>query len=188
MASEAPPCAGLRLDRDALLLAMERVQPNAGVAQDLRTFHVLDAFGNRVRTHTCSSTLTVDECRSTAITFENTDSTGIQRYTRAVYDARGRFVSQVIEPFRNASGGATETTTMHVVTRNAFGDATKVRDVNGVTSQAVFGTLGRPYYTWTQTVANATIGSASHGVQSLITKRGQSKFLLHRGTVVRWFK
>ncbi|HBK57183.1 MAG TPA: hypothetical protein DDZ76_12995, partial [Xanthomonadales bacterium] len=49
------------------LLTREQVQPGGGVETDLRTFYVLDAFGNRLRTHTCSAQLSETDCTSQSI-------------------------------------------------------------------------------------------------------------------------
>lgn len=152
------------------LLTLERVQPGAGAAQDLRTYYVLDAYGNRLRTHTCSAQLSEAECRSTAIVFQPGDPLRIQRYGRQAFDSRGRYLTATYAPFWSGSG-AVETATQTILARNAFGDVTHARDHNGVDTLAVYGALGRPYYTWVETVPGATPWHPAEGAQTWTTYR-----------------
>jgi RHS repeat-associated protein len=152
------------------LLTMEHIEPEGGEDASLRTFHVLDEFGNRIRSHTCSATLSEAECKSTAVQFQSTDVRRIQRYSRTEYDAAGRFPVASYAPFWNGAG-ATEFRTSLVSERNAFGDVTRATDMNGVQTLAVFGTLGRAYYGWSQTEPGAIAGDPNAGVATRVTYR-----------------
>lgn len=148
-------------------LTAERIQPNGAVDQDLRKEYTYDEYGNRTVTETCANPAT--SC-STAIAFHPSAATVIQRYSRTAYDAAGRYPVATYEPFWNGAG-ATERATQTVVARNIFGDVTQAYDVNGRDVLAVTGTLGRAYYTWSETVAGSAPGTPSGGVASVTSYR-----------------
>lgn len=149
-------------------MKQENTQPGGGVDQELRKVYALDSFGNRTRVSTCSTDIA--SCGSTAVTFQPASATSINRYSRVVYDSLGRFPVTTYEPFWNGSG-ASEQVTQTVVSRNVFGDVTQAYDLNGLDSVAVAGTLGRAYYSWTETVAGSTPGAGAGGIDSLTTYR-----------------
>ncbi|MDX9764233.1 MAG: FG-GAP-like repeat-containing protein, partial [Chiayiivirga sp.] len=151
-------------------LLSERIQPGGGANQDLRTFHTLDAFGNRTHTYTCSNHLTEAACKGTAITFQPATATQVHRYARTVYDSRGRFPVASYSPYWNGSG-AGEYVDTQILARNLFGDVTHARNVNGVDTMATYGTLGRPWYTWTEVVNTSSPGTPAAGVESWTTWR-----------------
>ncbi|MEJ1250368.1 FG-GAP-like repeat-containing protein, partial [Denitratimonas tolerans] len=132
------------------LLTSEQVQSNGGVSQNLRTFHTLDAFGNRTHTYTCSSHLTEAACKSTAVTFQPTSLEYIHRYARTQYDSRGRYPVASYSPFWNGSG-TSEYLDSQVLNRNLFGDVTHARDANAINTTAIYGQLGRLYQRATDT-------------------------------------
>jgi len=149
------------------LLTMEESQRGVA-AENLRTFYVLNEYGMRERTHTCSSNLSEAECKATAelssFQFQPQDSTSrIQRYVRQSFDATGRYVDHTTEPF-NTTGGQ-EWDTLKVLDRDLYGNVIDVLDINGVRAQTAHGFLGRPYYAWTQTA------ESGHGVASKTTYR-----------------
>jgi RHS repeat-associated protein len=148
------------------LLNVEQVQPGGSTNQDLRKEYVLDVFGNRTTQETCAAPAT--SCSST-ITFHPTGNT-IQRYTRAAYDASGRYPLATYEPFWNGTG-TVEKITQTVVARNLFGDVTQAYDLNGRDTLAVPGTFGRGYYNWAETVAGSIPGAPAGGVESTTTYR-----------------
>lgn len=148
-------------------MTQETTQPGGGVNQELRKVYTLDAYGNRIRSSTCSTDIA--SCGTTAVTFHPT-ATSINRYARVVYDSTGRYPVSTYEPFWNGSG-ASEQVTQTVVNRNLFGDVTQAYNANGVDSVAVAGTFGRAYYSWTETVAGSTPGTALGGIDSLTTYR-----------------
>ena len=84
------------------------------------------------------------------------------------YDAQGRFPVATYEPFSDVMGSQERRTT-YVVSRNIFGEATDVLDVNGVRSVAIKGALGRDYFSWTQTMPGASPGNG--GVTGTTTYR-----------------
>jgi RHS repeat-associated protein len=151
------------------LLTMERLQPNGAVSQDLRTYYVHDAYGNRLRSHTCSADVTEAACKSISVTFQQAGDT-VQRYSEVSFGAGGRFSSAVYEPFWNGSG-ASRVAVSIIDSRDAFGNVTAARDVNGAKVRAIHGGLGRPYYTWTESVPGATLGDVSRGIQRWTTYR-----------------
>ncbi len=151
-------------------LLSERIQPGGAADQDLRTFHALDAFGNRTHTYTCSNHLTEAACKSTAVTFQSTTAARIHRYARTTYDNRGRFATATYSPYWNGSG-TTEQLDGQILSRNLFGDVTHARDGRGVDTLATYGHLGRPWYTWTETVNTASPGTPAAGVESWTTWR-----------------
>ena len=151
-------------------LLSERIQPGGAADQDLRTFHTLDAFGNRTHTYTCSNHLTEAACKSTAVTFQSTTAARIHRYARSTYDSRGRFATATYSPYWNGSG-AVERLDGQILARNLFGDVTHARDGRGVDAMATYGHLGRPWYTWTEVQDTASPGTPASGVESWTTWR-----------------
>lgn len=149
------------------LMTVERSQGARGAALDLRKEYTYDAFGNKTAAETCADPATA--C-TTAINFRPATPTLIQRYSKTTYDSRGRFPVSTVEPFWSGTG-VVEKTTQRVVTRNLFGDVTQAYNVNGVDTLAVSGTLGRPYYSWTETVPGSVPGDAAGGVSSFTTYR-----------------
>jgi RHS repeat-associated protein len=150
------------------LMTAERVQSGAGASQDLRTEYVLNEFGNRIRVTKCAEPAT--SCSSGDTSFQPSSATRVYRYGRTVYDSRGRFPTETLEPFRSASGSA-EIRTSRILGRDLFGNVTRAYDINGLDSFSVHGTLGRPYYTWIETVPGSTPGDVSGGVGTTTTYR-----------------
>ena len=149
-------------------MTQEITQPTGSADQKLVKAYALDAYGNRLRSSTCSTDIAT--CGSTAVNFHHATRTSINRYARVVYDSNGRFPLTTYEPFW--SGSATvEKVTQTVVSRNVFGDVTQAYDLNGTDSVAVAGTFGRPYYSWVETVPGSVPGSASGGVNSTTSYR-----------------
>lgn len=134
------------------------MQEGVATDQSLKTLHDYDVYGNRIATYTCSDHFDDAACRSTAIDFNPTDPLSIHRYSRTLYDSRGRFVVSTRERF--ATG---ERATQTVSARSPFGDVMEVSDVNGTRVHTQYGQLGRSQYTWSQTVADATLGNPADG-------------------------
>ena len=149
-------------------LTQETTQPGGGVNQELRKVYALDDYGNRTRVTTCSTDIA--SCGTTAVTFQPTVATSINRYSRVVYDSLGRYPVTTYEPFWNGTG-TSEQVTQTVVSRNLFGDVTQAYDLNGLDSVAVAGTFGRGYYSWVETVAGSTPGTLTGGIDSTTTYR-----------------
>ena len=55
--------------------------------------------------------------------------------------------------------------------RDIFGNVTRSYDVNGLDSFAIAGSLGRPYYSWTETVPGSVPGDPAGGVEATVTYR-----------------
>ncbi|MDR7097829.1 RHS repeat-associated protein [Lysobacter niabensis] len=147
------------------LLALERIQPGGALDQDLRKETTYDDYGNRVVSATCTGAVAC----STDISFHPAAGT-VQRYSRMTYDGRGRFPVTTYEPFWNGSG-AVERATQTVLARDIFGAVTQGYDVNGASRVALSGALGRPYYSWVQTIPNARPGQPGGGKESWSTYR-----------------
>ena len=145
----------------------ERTQPGGSTSQVLRREYNYDDYGNKTNVETCADPAT--GCAA-AINFHPTTPTAIQRYSKTTYDAAGRYPVSTVEPFWNGTG-AVEKTTGTVMSRNIFGDVSQAYDLNGVDTLAVVGTLGRPYYSWTETVAGSVPGAPAGGVESYTTYR-----------------
>lgn len=146
-------------------LTKETTQPTGGnVSQTLVKVYTLDAYGNRTRVSSCSTDIA--SCGSTPVAFQPTTATSINRYRKIAYDTLGRFPITTTEPFWNGSG-TVERVTETVVGRNVFGDMTQAYNVNGLDTVAVAGTFGRAYYSWVETVAGSTPGTALGGIDSL---------------------
>jgi RHS repeat-associated protein len=150
------------------LMTLERAQPASGASQELTTAYTLDAFGNRTTSTVCNAEIAV--CGPNGLAFHPASKTAVQRTARTAFDARGRFPLATYELFWNGTG-AVERATQTVVSRNLFGDATQTYNINGVDALVVPGTLGRPYYAWTETVPGSVPGAVSGGVESFITYR-----------------
>ncbi|MDZ4316379.1 MAG: hypothetical protein U0989_16630, partial [Azonexus sp.] len=110
---------------------------------------MLGAFGNRLRTHTCSTQLSEAECTSTAVAFQPSDALRIQRYSRQSFDSRGRYVTAVYQPYWSDSGGS-ESAVQTILSRDVFGEVRHARDFNDLDSYTVSGHLGRGYYSWVE--------------------------------------
>jgi len=164
-------------DANTGLLTSERIEPNGLPANDLRTEYVLDDFGNRTASYTCSQNFTSAQCRSKATVVNVWNSmTQVHRYTYRNYDATGRFVVSSYEPFRKAgstwgTGEREDVKVQQVEGIDKFGNVVHVSDHNGVHVASSHGAMGRPYWTWTQTVAGAAAGSATGGIDSFTTYR-----------------
>ena len=148
------------------LLTEERTQPGGATDLASTTNYLLDAYGNRMQSTTCAAPAT--GCSVSGFQFRPASLDTVKRYSRVEYDARGRFPVTTHEPFWNGSGGA-EVQTSRVLQRNVFGDATETLDANNVRAVAVAGTMGRPYFTWTQTTPTASPGNG--GATRLTTYR-----------------
>jgi hypothetical protein len=154
------------------LLERETIQPGGTANLTLRTLYALDAFGNRTAKHVCSSDLTDTACRAASTAFRSTSETHVHRYSRTEFDTIGRYPVRTFEPFWSGSNNTTvERTTLQIGGRNVHGDPTSQSDVNGVQMQFGYGSFGRPYYAWTQTVPSATLGNTAQGVESIVTYR-----------------
>ncbi|WP_368563150.1 toxin TcdB middle/N-terminal domain-containing protein [Pseudoxanthomonas sp. UTMC 1351] len=148
------------------LLTEERTQPGGAADQALATSYVLDDFGNRIQAVTCAAPATA--CSVSGFVFRPSAVDALRRYSRIVFDAQGRFPVATYEPFWNGAAGE-ERRTSYVAARNEFGDATEVRDANGVRSLAIKGALGRDYFAWSQTRPDGSPGSG--GASGLTTYR-----------------
>lgn len=143
------------------LLLVEREQQGGAADQDLRTSYQLDDYGNRIRTTICAAPAA--NCGTSAFEFMPASPLRVNRYTRTDYDAAGRYPVAAWEPFRNA-GGSTEVRTLRILGRDVFGNVTRSHDLNGLDSFAVYGGLGRAYYSWTETVPGSAPGDLAGGI------------------------
>jgi uncharacterized protein (TIGR02594 family) len=159
------------------LLTSERIEPNGDPSRDLRTEYVLDDFGNRTAAFTCSQNISAADCQNKDKVVNVWESTNtIHRYTRRTYDARGRFMELEYEPFRKVSTAWGTGERQEVVVANneyidKFGNMTHWVGVNGLHHASSFGAMGRPYWSWTQTVPDATAGDDAGGIDSFTTYR-----------------
>lgn len=149
------------------LLTVERSQSGGGARLDLRKEYTYDAFGNKTVAETCADPATA--C-TTSINFQPATATLVQRYSKTTYDSRGRFPVSTVEPFWSGTG-VVEKTTQRVVARNVFGDVTQAYNVNGADSLAVTGTMGRPYYTWSEVTPGSVPGDPAGGIESYTSYR-----------------
>lgn len=153
------------------LLNAERLQTGGGNALDSKKLYDLDEYGNRTATYTCSAHFVDSTCKTIAtMVFMPTDPQQVRRYSRQTFDAIGRFPVASYEPFWS-NGGRVEAITKQVVSRDIFGDVTQATDVNGVIAMTKQGSLGRAYWTWTQSVVGATAGNSAQGIDSTTTYR-----------------
>jgi len=132
------------------MLTSERIQSGGSADQDLRTLYDLDAFGNRTGAYQCSNGVTDTQCRAGAtngsVTQRQTGTT-VLRYAKTTYDNSGRYVTGSRLPFATVSGGWNEQAATAVTSRDEFGNATQQNSINGTVQTALFGVLGRPYFT-----------------------------------------
>lgn len=147
------------------LLNAEHVEPYGGAEVNKRTAYALDEYGNRTLATTCSAGIV---CGPAGFEARPASPLTVNRYTRAVFDGRGRFAVATYEPFL-AGGTVSEAPTQRVLARDPFGNVTEVRDVNNVLTMSLGGTLGRPSFAWTQTSPTATPGQG--GVEQRTTYR-----------------
>lgn len=141
------------------LLTSERVQKLVDSRDDLRTLYTLDAFGNRTAAYTCSNDLNDTVCQNRLqvvmrpVNSNGTPSERVHRYVRTSFDSIGRYAIATHQPYYNGAigNGVTDQPTMQVISRDEHGQITSQVDVNGRTSGATTGWLGRSLQTWTQT-------------------------------------
>lgn len=138
------------------LLTLEQTQPGGAANLASANAYALDEFGNRLQSVTCAAPTT--GCSLSGFVFQPSSLDAIRRYSRVEYDAQGRFPVSTYEPFWDGTSGQERRTT-YVVSRNIFGEATDVLDVNGVRSLAIKGALGRDYFSWSQTTPQASPGN-----------------------------
>jgi RHS repeat-associated protein len=148
------------------MLTEERTQPGGAANLASTTAYALDDYGNRLQSVTCAAPAT--GCSVSGLVFHPSSVDAIRRYSRVEFDAQGRFPVATFAPFWNGAGGE-ERRTSYVVSRNVFGDAVEVLDVNGVRNVAIKGGLGRDYYSWSQTAPQASPGSG--GISGITTYR-----------------
>lgn len=79
------------------LLSQERVQPGGAIDQDLKKSYLLDDYGNRTQSFTCADP--ASSCLTSPMLFHPSSPTNIKRYSRVVYDSRGRYPLATYEPF-----------------------------------------------------------------------------------------
>ncbi|RMH88121.1 hypothetical protein EBB59_12165 [Lysobacter pythonis] len=144
-------------------LLEERAMAGAGADQELVKRYTLDAYGNRLRSSTCSTDITA--CDGVGVAFQPDNPQSIHRTGRVAYDAQGRYPVTTYESFWSGAG-TVEKPTQQVVSRNLFGEVTHAYDAHGRDSLAVPGTFGRTYYTWQETVPGSAPGDPAGGVSS----------------------
>lgn len=153
------------------LLTAERTEPGGATNLELKKFYTLDVYGNRTATYTCSNSTTDSTCQGvTGFSFQPANDLDVRRYAKQTFDTIGRYALTTAERFRTAAGSS-EVTSATVVNRDIFGEPTDVQDVNSVHVASSRGALGRPYWSWAQTVAGATLGDATKGIDSTVTYR-----------------
>ncbi|RNF85077.1 FG-GAP-like repeat-containing protein [Montanilutibacter psychrotolerans] len=136
--------------------------------QNLLKVYTLDEYGNRTRSSACADPASSNACAG--MVFHPATATQVNRYSRVEYDTRGRYPVTTFEPFWNGTGSS-EQATQTVVSRNVFGDVTEAVNLNGVSTVAVAGTFGRPYYGWAQVRSGFAVGDPAAGVEAWTTYR-----------------
>jgi YD repeat-containing protein len=173
------------------LLTSERIAPNGDPSLDLRTLYDLDAFGNRIATYTCSQDLSDAQCRSRSTVLNVWASLNqVHRYSYRSFDSRGRYLDSASEPFRKpntawGTGDRADVVVQKVEGVDRFGNIVHVSDRNGVHAASAYGAMGRPYWSWTQTVAGATAGDADGGIDSFTTYRTCAQVACPTGAAFR---
>ncbi len=159
-------------------LKSERSQQTAAdAAEDVRTQHFRDVFGNVTIKMSCSREVPLSDCDdptdiSKVIhrpTREGKTLEWVHRYAETRFDTRlspalqrGRFADESIVPYFDGTTSGNSTAAVSrskVLARNAFGDAIQTTDLNGVDQVMAYGALGRMYYQWTETVQNSNLNS-----------------------------
>lgn len=120
----------------------------------LTTAYSYDEFGNILRTTQCSGHISAELCGS-SITQDANDPYFINRYSRNVWDNRGRFV--------DASYNALEQKVTEVLERHITGQATKASNLDGVVVDKAYDAHGRLYF------ERSSIGGWSLIEQALLT-------------------
>jgi len=152
------------------LLTQERSGAGLGAEQELLTVYSYDGYGNRTHAVTCAHPATPAACASSLAQFQPGDARTLQRVSRQVFDAAGRYPVETWEPFRTATGHA-EIKTHSVLARDLFGQPTHSVDHTGVDVWAVYGGLGRAYAAWVETVPGSTPDSPEGGIHTQTTWR-----------------
>lgn len=152
-------------------LLRERLAYDQDASMDLKRVYVLDDYGNRLQESACS--VDVPNCGDNGgIVFHPALATTVNRSTRTAYNNAGsdpgRYPVATYALFHDegATNGVREVATQTVSDRDVFGNVTQAYDANGVDSVAVYGRLGRAYYTWTETVPGSTPGDPAGGIDS----------------------
>jgi RHS repeat-associated protein len=135
------PCASLPCGQ---------TDPNKALA--IRTLYDHDAFGNRVRSYTCSGDLTDVQCRDLQqLRFHPSDeneppSARVHRTVRHEYDAAGRYLVASYEPAFDPNVVQrqwSERESMRVLSRDEFGEVLSQTDGLGMQTWTWRGELGR---------------------------------------------
>lgn len=157
------------------LLKSERLQSGGNWREDIRNEYDLDEYGNRIASYVCSQNIST--CKTTSLNHPIWDSYNtVHRLSRVTYDPDGRYPVSTLEPFRTPgsawdSGLATEMAISTVISRDEFGSPTQTQDINGRSSAAMSGAMGRPYWSWVPTASSQSLGSATDGVHGFKTLR-----------------
>ncbi len=136
------------------LLTSERLQSGGPADQDLRTLYTLDAYGNRTGAYQCSNDLTDSQCTSTSgfpqqpLNGSGHSGNLVHRYAKTSFDSIGRYTTGSRLPFYSVGGAGhlNEQTAVSTSTRDEFGNVTTQSTANGLIQSALFGSLGRPYF------------------------------------------
>ncbi len=158
-------------DPNTGLLKEERLQQGGSIDQDVRKVYTLDEYGNRTSATTCLPS--APSCDSASLEFHQQSLYGVHRLSRIAYDSDGRYQVENLEPFWSPSTatGTSLRQTSRIDSRDIFGNVTSSTSMYGVKAQAQYSALGRPYATWSQTVAgNTTIGVTSSTTYRLCTQ------------------
>ncbi len=142
------------------LLKVERVMPGTGAQNELNRFYQYDAFGNKIKTATCSVEFNTEalclSASAASIAAQPTTDTSIRRYTRDVFDSQGRFKDQSIELFFSTAASSREVIVSSASSRNPFGDAQTLTSALGTNTSLRFGHMGSKYFEATNTGAAVT--------------------------------
>jgi RHS repeat-associated protein len=139
----------LTVERVAGLSTLTSATAPNGSASELRTLRLRDAYGNVTDTFVCSGDVSDLACQSPSEVLQRPAGTNglpltrVHRHTRSEYDSQGRYPVRALSPhFDGSSDGAMQALET-VQQRDALGNVLQTNRLNGGSTSATYGPLGR---------------------------------------------
>ncbi len=127
----------------------------------LRSHYVRNGASQVIVKATCSTHFSYEQCvandgvKPTFVERVQADQQRIRRAESYVYDSAFRFVEQTYNGFNDGSNYLNYRVSSEVLARDALGNATQSRNVNGVMSSSAYSPLGKLYFATTRNSGSA---------------------------------
>ena len=127
----------------------------------LRSHYVRNSASQVILKASCSTHFSYEQCiandgvKPTFVERVQADQQRIRRAESYVYDSAFRFVEQTYNGFNDGSNFLNYRASSEVLARDALGNATQSRNVNGVISNSAYSPLGKLYFVTTRNSGSA---------------------------------